>query len=268
MKNNPYKEKENKRTGIIVSIAVHSFIVVFCLLGLVSCWDAPGPPWPEGIGVVVDFGTDDVGSSDIVNESEQIIDEPIEEAIEETSEPIEEVVEDLEIQEVVESVSDPIVENTGDINLPTEEVNESSSSATSETVTPEVTTDVLGGQNNGDGQEAGDQGDPESVIDAPLFDGEGTGGGNDGNASASIAGWKWEKEPEIKGIPDGGIVKLKFVVNDLGKVISVEVLESPYAGLDEEFIKELKSLKFERTTFNGKTPERTSGTVTFKFKGR
>lgn len=267
MNQNPYKEKENKRTGVIVSIAVHSFIVVFCLLGLVSCWDAPGPPWPNGIGVVVDFGNDDTGSSDVVNESEQIVDEPVEEALEETSESTEEVVQEVETTEVVESIADPVVENSGNVNLPSEETTQSTST-NQEVIEEKETEELFGGQNNGDGQEAGDQGNPESVVDAPLFDGEGTGGGNEGNASASIAGWKWEREPQIKGIPDGGIVKLKFVVNDLGKVISVEVLESPYAGMDDEFIKELKSLKFERTTFNGKTPARTSGTVTFKFKGR
>ena len=102
-----YNEKKNKRTGAIVSGAVH--LVILILFIFMLAWREPNPPLPE-YGIELNFGTSDIGSGDI-----QPLNTPTDQSeIEPTSE---------ENEVVEESETNP-TENTEQLDKPIEESSE------------------------------------------------------------------------------------------------------------------------------------------------
>ena len=60
------KDKRNKQTGVLISVAAH--IAVILLFIFLVAWRAPDPPLPE-FGIELNFGTSDQGTGDIQPET-------------------------------------------------------------------------------------------------------------------------------------------------------------------------------------------------------
>lgn len=279
------EERKNSRKAFIISLSVHIILALIALYA-VSCWKAPGPPWPEPeIGVEVDFGLDNVGSGDIKNENTPTEAEEVNEDPQETDNP--------EPTENTEEVTEP-TETQPTEAVPTEDAPAEPSDAAVETYeapspvtekpkpaapkpspkptdkpadTYKPSSSSSSASNNGDNaNEVGDKGDPNSTKPTDVYEGK-AGGGDDG-LSLKIAGWDWEKPPRENRITHSGQIVFKFSVDEYGEVRGIQVVSSSFTPEEEKWLKERLATIMFRQTSSGRPPEFTEGTLVWKFKAR
>lgn len=291
------KEKRNDRVGMATSIVVHLLFLLIAFL-LVTCYNSPGPPNRlSDIGVIVDMGSSDFGSSDLKSDAEpnDLTEEtddvsentPVEsQPVDAVESPIENNVEDVAdvtdvTPEAVTSLESPVTaaKETRTSPNPSEvKPIEKNNPTPKPIVDPKPKTTESGNpkpNNNGDTpNKSGDKGSTTSVDSSLLYTnpGGGTNGtnGSDGSFNASIGGgWKAIGKPVEKRIKHSGIIELSFEVDEYGDMSKVIVVSSGFTKEEENIlIERIKSeLSFERTS-SGRPPEKSAGTIVWKFKAQ
>lgn len=206
-------EEKNKKAGLVISIVLHSILLIlFAIFGL-TYWD---PPLEQG-GLTINFGTTDIGMAtpDENPPSEQSEEQVVEENIPEP-EPAETIEEEIVTQDVDEAPS---------INEKKEEKKEIEPVKKEPEPKPNKMLDLAdrmkkknAQQGGGDGNkdEAGDQGKTNGDKNSKNYDGA---GGN-GNSSFDLAGRSRKFIPRIKDdSQEEGTVVVDIIVDKYGKVI-------------------------------------------------
>jgi len=276
------EERKNRRVGMIVSLTVHTLVLL--LFAFLMAWREPNPPLPE-YGIELNFGIDDAGTGEVqpqtpVTPSEKVEEskpEELQEEVVENSSPAEdseaeesEVFDDPESQDIIdegEKVEEkPVEEN--EIKI-TEEPNESP-----ETNQPVEEKEENGGQgeveesdeasvaNQGDKtDETGDQGMEDGDIDERALYGKPGGGGG---TSLELTGWKWDFSPKPKDTSDEeGRIVFEIKIDDQGEIISIKTLEKTVSPTVEKIYKtEVEKLTFSKTDNLPPAPVST-GKITF-----
>nr|MDQ3395345.1 hypothetical protein [Bacteroidota bacterium] len=228
------QEKKNQRTGMIVSIGIHTALII--LFFFILAWRAPNPPLPE-YGIELNFGLDKVGSTEnprptpantskskedskpepkpakeVVEEkvaaqkpSETPPPTPVKEVVEakETESP--HVVEDKKIEKPVKETPKPVKEPVKDAPQPVKEPVKATPSPTAEKKSAEKESKTAGADGKaGTSTEAAasNQGDNKDKVGDKgdpkgTLDSRalyGTPGGGSGG-SLSMTGWTWDFEP-------------------------------------------------------------------------
>lgn len=282
------EEKRNEQKGMITSVIIHLLLLIFFLLYQAWPFD---PPLAPQYGIEVNFGTSDVGSGDVQNDSEagENTEENTEATETETqTEESSEVTEPTEQTETVEATSS-VVESTEAVESEVESLEEASTETNTVTETEEVVEEVvepteteveetvneenvMGGSssnnNNGDDEnEVGDKGQEDGEInESDIY--KGTNGGGNGS-SYDLAGWKWDKVPKPKDeTNENGKIVFKIKVDEEGYIESVSVVESGVSAATVAIYKrEVEKITFSRTA-GGNVPLHSNGTVTFIIKSR
>lgn len=230
-------EKKNNRTGLIVSLSIHAVLIILGLF-VVSCWKAPGPPWPEA-GLEIAFGEDFSGSGDNqiitenVTEAKENEEEQVEEQNSEVTEPIEDVVEEDVTPAVETTPVDPVETYTSEEpTQATESTTKASSSKLDPTPNPGT---VYKPSSNSGGQgttnNPGDEGSPDGT---PT---KNSGGGD--NGLVKIGGWSVEKSPDFSGtIKQGAVMEIKIHINELGQVEQIIWVHSSLTPSEKKIIEQ------------------------------
>ncbi len=281
------EEKKNKRVGMIVSLSVHTLLLL--LFAFLMAWQEPDPPLPE-YGIELNFGVDQAGTGEIQPETPPNQTENVEEAAPEETQPEEiveeepepEVVEEPVMEEVTEvfedKESEDVVEEKPEETEKVEEtvVKEEPVPAEPEEKTEEkkpVTENEKGEENTpvsvnqGDKtDETGDQGDEQGVIDARALYGKPGGGGG---SSLELAGWMWDFTPKPNDTSnEGGRIVFEIKIDDQGEIISIKTLEKTVSPSVEKIYKaEVEKLTFSKTDNFPPAPVST-GKITFIIKSR
>jgi len=289
----PEEEKKNRRVGMIVSLGIHSLVVL--LFAFLMAWREPNPPLPE-YGIELNFGLDDAGTGDVqpltpVVESEseeeaapeeesseeQLEEEIPEESPEEVSEEVidqTEVFEDQESSDVVEeeeTVEEEAKETTEETEEPViEAIEPEEDKPENETKTEgaegvEGEADQAETVNQGDKtDETGDQGDEEGELDERALYGKPGGGGG---SSLEMAGWIWDFKPKPKDTSDeSGRIVFEIKIDDQGEIISIRAIERTVSPSVEQIYKaEVEKLTFSKTDNLPPAPQ-SIGRITFIIK--
>jgi len=237
-------------------------------LFFVTCWKAPGPPWPDSeIGVIVDFGTDAEGSGEIKELTEPSQEEstqpsestpqPSESTPAETSPSTVETYDtDSDVHEEAKTTPTPKPAETKTENTKTTE--------TKKETTTTTTTSSSKNNNGDDNNKVGDKGDPNSKTPSHVYSGK-SGGGDDG-LDFKINGWTPDKKPTGRDvIKDRGVIQFEFTVDEYGDIQNLVVLKNTFNVEQTKILKErFLKVAFIQTS-SGKPPVATKGTLTWKF---
>ena len=289
-----FKDKD-KRTGWLVSLAIHAVIVI--LFFFILAWQAPDPPLPE-YGIELNFGLEESGSG-----YQQPLVDPTPPTIEEQGEPEEQVVEEQE--QVVEEPSEPEpVEETAVEELPDSQQEDSPVETkpaeeqapvdpVEETVVeqevkqiaepeekpveqPKVEEKVIdskalypGSASQGSKENAaGDAGDPKGTVDSRALYGKSGGGG--GGPSLDLAGWRWDYVPKPNdNSNENGRVVFEIKVDDNGEVIGVRTIETTVSpGVVKIYREEVQRLTFSPLSSNTIPAAISTGKITFIIRSK
>jgi outer membrane biosynthesis protein TonB len=289
----PEEEKKNRRVGMMVSLGIHSLVVL--LFAFLMAWREPNPPLPE-YGIELNFGLDDAGTGEVQpltpvvdseneeeaapeeeSSEEQLEEEVLDESPEEVTEDVidqPEVYEDIESADVVEE-QEQVAEETQEVIKETEEpVTESIEPKEDK---PENETETEGAEgvkgeadqaetvNQGDKtDETGDQGNDEGQLDERALYGKPGGGGG---SSLKMAGWIWDFKPKPKDTSDeSGRIVFEIKIDDQGEIISIRTLERTVSPSVEAIYKaEVEKLTFSKTD-NAPPAPQSVGQITFIIK--
>jgi len=277
------EERKNRRVGMIVSLTVHTLVLL--IFAFLMAWREPNPPLPE-YGIELNFGIDDAGTGEVqpqtpVTPSENVEEskpKELQEEVVEKSPPAEnseaeksEVFDDPESQDIInedEKVEEkpPVEENeintteesneSPETNQPVEEKEEDGGLGEVEKI------DELSAANQGDKtDETGDQGMEDGDIDERALYGKPGGGGG---PSLELTGWKWDFRPDPKDTSDEeGRIVFEIKIDDQGEIISIKTLEKTVSPTVEKIYKtEVEKLTFSKTNNLPPAPVST-GKITF-----
>lgn len=288
-------KNKDKRTGWIISVAIHAVVIV--LFFFILAWQAPDPPLPE-YGIELNFGLEEAGSGleqpavtptpptvEDEGEPEEEIVEELEEVIEEQPEP--EPVEESAVEELPDSQQEdsPVETQPTEVKEvpiePLEEKVEEETKPVSEPVVEppkeepkveekKVDSNALYPGSSSQGKKdnaAGDAGDPEGTVDSRALYGKSGGGG--GGTSLDLAGWDFANEPNIKdNSNENGRIVFEIKVDDNGEVIGVKTLETTVSpGVVKIYRDEVQRLTFVSKSGNI-IPQTTTGKITFFIKSK
>lgn len=229
-------EHNEQRSAIATSVVAGLFLA---LCFLVSCWDAPGPPWPESeTGMTLSLGsiegTTETGSPQPENSSPQESQESINE---------------IQGTDIESEVEVPDSENTSQsTNDATAQDNPSETPPTDQPPTDTPPNDNPPSDNpprdnpplfNNPGDAAGDPtGNPDHGKpdgNTPVYTpgenqgtGTGTGGGGEGLVMDS---WGWRDKPDTRAVKHTGTIKVKIVVDDEGNITNITFV-GDYSAFD------------------------------------
>ena len=281
------EEKKNKRVGMIVSLTVHTLLLL--LFAFLTAWQEPDPPLPE-YGIVLNFGVDQSGTGEVQPETpvkqikNKVEAEPEETQPEESpeEEPEPEVIGEPVVEEVTEvfednESEDVVEEKTEDTDVVEETIAkeepvpvESEEKTEEEKVVPESdkgkeNTPVTANQGDKT-DETGDQGYVQGVIDERALYGKPGGGGG---SSLELAGWIWDFKPEPNDTSNEiGRIVFEIKIDDQGEIISIKTLEKTVSPSVEKIYKaEVEKLTFSKTDNLPPAPIST-GKITFIIKSR
>ena len=289
-----FKDKD-KRTGWLVSLAIHAVIVI--LFFFILAWQAPDPPLPE-YGIELNFGLEESGTGtqqptvdptpptieeqgepeqQVIEEQEQIPEdqpepEPVEEsAVEELPDSQQEdsPVETLPVEEQtpVDPVEEKVEEEVKQISEP--EIEEPTEEAKAEEKIIDAQALYPGSASQGSKEDAaGDAGDPEGTVDSRALYGKSGGGG--GGPSLDLAGWRWDYEPK----PDdrsneNGRIVFELKVDDNGEVVGVRTLEKTVSpSVEQLYRREVEKLTFSPLSSNTIPAPISTGKITFIIRSK
>lgn len=280
------QEKKSRRWAAVLSVTMH--VAVGLILFFLAAWRAPDPPLPE-YGIELNFGMDAAGFGEVQPQTAEEVPVPeqtepvVEEFSEDTPEPVAVAEESpvvikpkkKEIKKVEPKKAEPKkiepekkpVEKKPEPEKPKPTVDQS---ALFKTPAEKQTAEKSGSQ--GDVPDAkGDQGSKEGSLDAKaLYGTPGGGGGGGGNGSGlQMAGWKWDREPNVK-TPDNekpGKLVFEIKVDENGDIVKLTVIER---GLSLETEKRCRE-EIMRRTFTptgANVPPISTGRITFVVKAR
>lgn len=232
-------EKDNKRTGLVVTIAIHLLLLIIFFFAVV--WREQFPPTGKvGIpGVMVDFGNSNTGKGEVKNrEKEVATEEPVEEVTEVAAKPAE------------SAVAETPMENPHKVKVSQETTPAPVKSPKPEAEKPAenpIDQSLLYKKPSSEGNDkSGKNKGKENGKESNEYEGmdEGEGGSNGLNE----LGWGWHVKPENPDSDDMGYIIVKFTVDDAGRFLSVS-LSGTARPLTQAYFKEqlLKIGKLKRT---------------------
>lgn len=207
------QEKKNRKKGLIASIGIHSIFVLMAIF-VVSCWEKPGPPWPDNdFGVMIDF-EDDLGSPDQASSSATSAPKQTQEVVEDQEEAVTNVESTVQAEEVVEEAVEPTPEPDPQPEPVVEPTPEPTPDPDPEPVEDPIDSDLLF-TNDGKG---------ESTVDGSNSKNDGQGkpkkGDGDGFSFEGDVGWDFIKQPPLKkNISHNGSIKVKVKITESGRLI-------------------------------------------------
>ncbi len=280
------EEKKNKRVGMIVSLTVHTLLLLF--FAFLIAWQEPDPPLPE-YGIELNFGIDQSGTGEVQPETPvKQIENKEETKIEEiqpdespAEEPEPEVIDKLAVEEVTEVFEDDESEDVVQEKTETDVVEEKMVKEEPVPAEPEVKAEenevvpendkgeknVPDTANQGDKTDkTGDQGDEHGVIDARALYGKPGGGGG---SSLELAGWMWDFKPKPNDTSNEvGRIVFEIKIDEQGEIISIKTLEKTVSPSIEKIYKtEVEKLTFSKTDNLPPAPIST-GKITFIIKSK
>ena len=272
-----YKEEENKRKGIFISIAMHMLLLLLCIYPLMSHLDPP----PEQRGILVHFSEFDEGGDDSNPAQQPVIDEapkPIIEQAQSTSVPTPTSVKSIETETIVQDAE--VIATTDQSNTDEEKEDrakeeERLSQAEAQRIEEErrreqeayeeqkkkfgdIFSSGLGG--GSDQQDAGDEdGDPNADILTGMSTGKGDlGDGLDDRGLVFV--------PQIEDDSQKtGKVVIKVCVDKSGRVVEQHYTQRGSTTTDEYLINVALSAA-ARYRFTTSDQEKQCGTITIEFK--
>ncbi len=270
-----HQEENNERTSAIATGIITGLFLALCFL--VSCWKAPGPPWPEQqTGMTLSLGniagTTETGSPQEQSSSQETPQETnadiqghdVESDVEvPDSDPSDEVPSDLNPTES-DPTNDQVSENPTDVN-PTEE-NPSQSNPTED---PPLYEDEGDAKGDPTGKP---EGNPEGTTELYNPDGnpgEGTGGGGGGESGLVMDSWAWKDKPDTRAVKHTGTIKARITVDDEGNITNITFI-GDYGAFDVDDREAIKAA-IKRSGVKAKNlssipPESEQGIATFIIK--
>lgn len=300
------QEKKDKRFSIIMSVMIHSSLLILFIF--LVAWRMPDPP-PEEYGMEFNLGFDEQGSGDLEQKADnqdtendippesEIDTEEIKEETQADSEPAEEVqeVEEVEPAEPAEKVVAPTETQPTESDVKAAEENkEEVEEGKKEDVRPVeeekkpeppkpkpvVNKRALLGAKKSDTDSrnpaSGNQGNtPDKRGNMGKPDGKKNtdgrvSGGADFGVSLSLDGWKWDRPPADKDDSQiDGIIKFEIKVDDRGEVLSVT--KKPGTTISDNTViafykRQVEKLIFIRTDTKNAAPAISKGEITFVLK--
>jgi hypothetical protein len=226
------------------------------LIGLfvVSCWKAPGPPWPVSGLEIVDFGEDFTG----FGESTIITDAVVEEETPEETEPIEDPVVEPEPVDP-DADNDPVETYDVDGTSTSTEVVESTATESEPVDVPNPDTQVpTNFGSNGGSEGPGDEGKENGTDSDKSEGGE--------NGVIKIGGWTKLKEPDFKDdIKHGATMEFEFYVNELGQIEQIIWIHSSLTPSERAIIEKRLKNELKLKAKEGEK-QKTKGTYKIDFQ--
>lgn len=291
------EEKKNKTKAALLSVLVHSLLLLAFLFAL--AWRPPDPPLPE-LGIELNFGMDNVGTGDIQPETDPVESESIEEAapeelpeetveevedtpVEEATEPVEEVVEETTstVQESPDVVKKEVVEEPKkEVEKPKEEKPKETKEQpkkVEEQPKEEPNDGATGKDGDSDNQEKvsqgdnmdkiGDKGDEEGTLDSRALYGKSGGGGG---SALEMTGWTWDFKPKPNDTSsENGRIVFEIKIDDQGEILSVRTVErSVSPAIEKIYRAEVEKLTFSKTSDNSIVAPISTGRITFVIKSK
>ena len=280
------EEKKNKRVGMIVSLTVHTLLLLF--FAFLIAWQEPDPPLPE-YGIELNFGIDESGTGEVqpetpvkqIENKEETKTEEMQPDESQAEEPEPEVIDKLAVEEVTEVFEDDESEDVVQEKTETDVVEEKMVKEEPVPAEPEVKAEenevvpendkgeknVPDTANQGDKTDkTGDQGDEHGVIDARALYGKPGGGGG---SSLALAGWMWDFKPKPNDTSNEvGRIVFEIKIDEQGEIISIKTLEKTVSPSIEKIYKtEVEKLTFSKTDNLPPAPIST-GKITFIIKSK
>ena len=280
------EEKKNKRVGMIVSLTVHTLLLLF--FAFLIAWQEPDPPLPE-YGIELNFGIDQSGTGEVqpetpvkqIENKEETKTEEMQPDESPAEEPEPEVIDKLAVEEVTEVFEDDESEDVVQEKTETDVVEEKMVKEEPVPAEPEVKAEenevvpendkgeknVPDTANQGDKTDkTGDQGDEHGVIDARALYGKPGGGGG---SSLALAGWMWDFKPKPNDTSNEvGRIVFEIKIDEQGEIISIKTLEKTVSPSIEKIYKtEVEKLTFSKTDNLPPAPIST-GKITFIIKSK
>lgn len=280
------EEKKNKRVGMIVSLTVHTLLLLF--FAFLIAWQEPDPPLPE-YGIELNFGIDESGTGEVqpetpvkqIENKEETKTEEMQPDESPAEEPEPEVIDKLAVEEVTEVFEDDESEDVVQEKTETDVVEEKMVKEEPVPAEPEVKAEenevvpendkgeknVPDTANQGDKTDkTGDQGDEHGVIDARALYGKPGGGGG---SSLELAGWMWDFKPKPNDTSNEvGRIVFEIKIDEQGEIISIKTLEKTVSPSIEKIYKtEVEKLTFSKTDNLPPAPIST-GKITFIIKSK
>jgi outer membrane biosynthesis protein TonB len=299
------QEKKNQRTGMMVSIGIHTALII--LFFFILAWRAPNPPLPE-YGIEINFGLDKAGSTENprptpANTSkstedskpepkaakevveEKVVEQkpaetqppvPVKEVVEAKEIESPDVVEDKKIEKPVKEVAKPVKEPVKEAPKPVNEPVKPTPTPTAETksaVKESKTAGADGKAGTSTEAAASNQGDnKDKVGDKGDPKGSldaralyGTPGGGSGG-SLSMSGWTWDFEPDPKEQSnETGLLVFEVKIDDQGEILSIRRLQ----GTVSPAVERVYRAEVEKLTFSklsGNTSVAPTSTGTITFR--
>jgi hypothetical protein len=281
------EERKNRRTGMLVSVALHAGIII--MFFFILAWKEPYPPAPE-YGIELNFGLDVTGSGVVQPETtrEEAASTSAEESgVTEDGTPEQEQEQDNSAEDQTKSEISPDTESpdqveikSGDVSeetkpvIPEPQKEESEKKETTETgktgdPNQGATSSQPVNSSHGDNAKStGDKGDPQGTIDARAL--YGTPGGGDGGPVLDMAGWEWDSEPKPDDTSnENGRIVFEIKIDDQGEILSVKTLERTVSPAVEKIYRQsLENLTFSQLSTNSRPAPVSTGKVTFIIRSR
>ena len=269
-------ERNSRNKGIIATVVVHMLLLILFLF--MMAYQPPDPPKPS-FGIVLNYGIDDAGSGEEQNEEQPSEEEQseVQEQVEELEEveeieEVEELVEETEVVEEAEPFAEPSEDNipVGE-NKPVEDITpkEEPKEEKKPVVKAKNAFDpsMLKNNNGNKTNKVGDQGNPEGDLNSKNYNGNP--GSKDG-ASLEMAGWKWDKIPQVEDASDEvGKIVIKIKVDEDGYVIQATTIEKTVTqAVERKYLNEVRRLTFSKTNQSMSVAAVSTGTITFVIRSR
>lgn len=227
----------------------------------------PNPPWGT-YGVAVNFGFDETGFGE-----EQSF-EPAGSKTDNAS-----TENDIGQTNPKETGLTPLA--TGTEESPVEVPTESANSSTTGKIVPNPSKNQvpqvgksgnsnLGGASEGnDPNTTGNKGKPNGDLTSLNYEGTPGNGGNGNGASLDLAGWIWERKPDVKDkSEEEGKIVFQITIDEEGEIIGIKTLEKTVSNSVERFYRaEVEKLTFLKKRGYNAIAGTSTGTITFRIKG-
>lgn len=243
---------------------------------MILAWTEPDPPIPE-YGIEMSLGNAFEPTPD-PEESENESDQPQNEAVEQLEEQptsesssSETSSEEVEEQDQLEEAVSNELESPDNVES-SSETTETTDAASSDVNTNTDQSDIDSEKNEKTNDAQVEEVEQPKVDDRAIFKKSDTKSGNPGAKGPSLdfSGWMWEFEPEPNDqSQENGKIVFQVTVDEDGILINVKTLEKTISPALEQVYKDaVRELTFRRTAENRSTAAQSTGKITFIIQTR
>jgi len=250
------RNKDLKRKAFWLTVT--SNIIFFLFLMIIVAWKETYPP-PEEYGIELGFETSELSvPSDVLNESENNLEE-IEESNEQ--EIIEETTEELNTDDS-NDISEEIVQDTNK-NSNSDEVSDSDLANENESIVEEKVSENSESNTNNKEETLSNK-----IIDErALFNKKTNLPSGSKGSSLEMQGWVWDIEPKpIDNSRETGKIVFEIIVDYYGEIVGLKTIETTLSpNIEKIYRDEILKLTFSPTN-NNNPAETSKGKITFLIK--